>query len=258
MENLSPQSHLQIRILVRLASNPVSSITKLADDLRTHRSSVSRAMHLLQSSGFVDKDNKIWSLTEKGSNEENRIRGKYSDQMVKASSSAVKIMEQVQGSSLLLNSSLSKYLDEFNVASRMATLAPINDLGEPLLKFASVLAMTDFPDFREWARITDEQMIGTLHSVVDQNANSLLPFSSMDRITDYLRETTKVTEFDTHLLDLVKATSVVPSMAELFAREMPAFDLSEISNSASAIMDKLVQEFDIICFFKPALVFNSR
>lgn len=90
----SPNSQLQDRILLFLASNEVESVTALARLLPASRPSVSRAINTLQKQGRARKDGKKWALTDEGAEETRRIQEQMPQQVERAAISAIRALAQ--------------------------------------------------------------------------------------------------------------------------------------------------------------------
>lgn len=105
MKKRSTHSHLQNRILLYIGSQTVNSLTEMAQELKAHRSSVSRAMHALLATNLVSKTNDGWALTSEGKEELQRIQHELPERTAKTVVSANRLIEQ--GRLAALSSSVS-------------------------------------------------------------------------------------------------------------------------------------------------------
>jgi DNA-binding MarR family transcriptional regulator len=76
----SRRSLLQAQILAKLAHEPSTSITALAESIESSRPSVSRSLHRLEDLGLVRHENRSWMLTEAGQDESASSSDKLADE----------------------------------------------------------------------------------------------------------------------------------------------------------------------------------
>lgn len=87
------RSMLQLKILRRLAEEPVESISKLAESLDAHRPSVSRSLRSLEGEGLVYHDHGAWHLTEDGEFEAAAVSDKLIETLERVGATAKRVLE---------------------------------------------------------------------------------------------------------------------------------------------------------------------
>jgi DNA-binding MarR family transcriptional regulator len=93
MKERSPNSHLQNKILLSLAQQPIKTVTELAHLLGASRPSVSRAINTLANADFVSKKTGWWKLTDSGIEEADKLRHDLPKRVEKLSQSVSRMIE---------------------------------------------------------------------------------------------------------------------------------------------------------------------
>jgi DNA-binding MarR family transcriptional regulator len=123
MKKRSTHSHLQNKILLYMGSHSVNSLTKLAQELNVHRSSVSRAIHSLSATGLVLKDGTRWGLTPEGKEELKRFQLQLPIQVTKTAASTNRLIEQGRLAALSSRVSALDVMKPFTEASKVTKAA---------------------------------------------------------------------------------------------------------------------------------------